>query len=82
MAKHDFSSVLSLHLTSILLSLIFVGLRFYVKLRLVRNTGHDDYTILFSLVGLLVSHRCSNTSLPRTVYLGLRYCLFHHPMPW
>ena len=51
-STQSFRSILSVHLISIVLAIVFVALRFYVKVRLVRNTGRDDYTIMFSLVCL------------------------------
>ena len=47
---------LSAQMCLITFAILFVGLRVFVKVRLVRLWGYEDYAILFALVGLNLLH--------------------------
>lgn len=55
----SFGSILGIQLALILLATLFVALRFFVKIKFVRNVGCEDYVVLLSLASLRSYNRLS-----------------------
>ena len=57
-----FGHALASYVVLVTIAIILVALRTFVKIKIVRNLGADDFTLMFALVRLLFLIRLTNNT--------------------